>query len=119
MIEEFRQAMRYNKSRRRQFSQAEMDRYYIRAIYNMTGTLEAMTPERIRGFTIGCIRAGSQELAIIEHSFIDSGKGNPLRNVSVMVFRDRYVFGLFAMADGIESYFHDGLWDECVLNLLN
>lgn len=121
MIEDFKQSVMFHKVRDREFSELEMEKLNIRGIYNMVGELESMGPEVIRSFAAGCVAPLSDEVAIIEGSLKDSGKGNPLRVVSVMVFRDRFAYGLFALKDGIrgERYLDGDGFAEPVLGLMN
>lgn len=121
MIEELKEYSKYHKVRGKRYSQKEMDKYNIRGIYNMTGELAFMGPEVVRNYAAGLVRPLSSEMCIIESSLKDTGKGNPLKVVSVMVFRDRFMYNLFAMADGLEGdrYLDSDGYAEPILSFLN
>ena len=126
MIKGLMENFRFHKVRGRRFSEAEMDLYKIRGIYNMVGVVETMTSERIRDFCKGLVYRGSNELAVIEKSLVIL-KGNagelpkePLMACSVIIFSQRELFVMFALADGLrERYFHEGEYDEPVLHIMN
>ena len=125
MLRTFKDAMQFHKVRERKFTFDEMDRYKIRGIFNMVGVLDHMSPDVIRGFCIGCVRPMTDEIAIIESSIKDTGKvgqkSNPLKIVSVMVFRDRFAYGLFVLREGVRHarYLDSNGFAEPVLGLLN
>lgn len=121
MLKNFEEVLRFHKVRERQFSEDEMDRYKIRGIFNMVGWLDHMGPDVVRGFCIGCVRPLTEEVAIIEASIKDTGKGNPLKVVSVMVFVDRFAYGLFMLREGVRNarYLDKDGFAEPVLGLLN
>ena len=121
MLRTFSDAMQFHKVRERKFTFDEMARYKIRGIFNMVGGLDHMGPDVVRGFCIGCTRTMTPEIAIIEASIKDTGKGNPLKVVSVMVFRDRFAYGLFVIREGVRQarYLDSNGFAEPVLGLLN
>lgn len=121
MIEEFQKNIRYHKVRGRIFSAKEMNKYNIRGIYNMTGVLEYMGPDVVNNYCAGLVKPLSDEMCIIEQSIKDTRKGNPLKVVSVMVFRDRYMYNLFAMSEGLnqDKYLDEDGYAEPILGLLN
>ncbi len=121
MLGTFGEAMQFHKGRERKCTFDEMARYKIRGIFNMVGGLDHMGPDTIRGFCIGCVRPMTEEIAIIESSIKDTGKGNPLKVVSVMVFRDRFAYGLFVLREGVRHarYLDKNGFAEPVLGLLN
>lgn len=121
MLKDFKDAMMFHKVRERKFTRDEMVRYKIRGIFNMVGGVDHMGPDAIRGFCIGCVRPLTQEVAIIEASIKDTGKGNPLKIVTVMVFVDRFAYGLFVLREGVRHarYLDKKGFAEPVLGLLN
>ena len=120
MIEQFKEAMMFHQVRQRKFSQHEMDYYGIRAIYNLVGIVEKMDYDTIRGYASRCTRPGSDEIAISERLMDTEVHGNPVTVCSIIVFKDRFRFGFFALKDGLRArYYHDGEFDEPVLSLLN
>jgi hypothetical protein len=121
MIEELKEYSRFHKVRGRKFSEKEMNKYNIRGIYNMTGELAYMSPNVVKNYCAGLVKPLSNEMCIIESSLKDTGKGNPLKIVSVMVFRDRFMYNLFAMAEGLDQnrYRDKDGYAEPILGLLN
>ncbi len=121
MLKEFSDSMRFHKVRNIRYGQERLDWLGVRGIFNMVGILDYMGPDVVRGFCTGCLDPMTSEVAIIESSLKDSGKGNPLKVVSVMVFRDRFAYGLFMLRDGLDHprYFDGNGFAEPVLGLLN
>lgn len=98
-------------------SHREMVRYRIRGVYNAIGEAGYMTPEYIEDFANKVHRPFYGEVAIVETSLKDHGKGNPLVVLSVIVFADVWSWNMFAMANqGI--YYQEGKYGD-IFPLLN
>ena len=102
-----RRDFRTIKARGKVLTERQMRDYRIKGIYNATGEVEAMTDAYMQDFAIRCYRPEYGEIAVIETSLKDSGRGNPLQVVSVLVFADSASWHMYALKNP-DTYLQKG-----------